>query len=368
MLRSVARSLTLSRALIVSFAAVGYFFFPQIHEGMSVPLSSTVPWFLSAWYHWDANWYMSIAQHGYGWVAGQQSNVAFFPLYPWLMHVLGWILTGNYLLAGMLVSLFCLVSGFLFLYRLVRSDFNESIARRTIWLLAIFPTSFFFNAIFTESLFLLTSVACFYYGRRGRWAAAGAWGLLASLTRISGLLLLVPLAFEFLSQRNFSPRRSLRPALLWLALVPAGAAVYSAYLYTGFGQPFAFAETQASGWGHVITPIWHSFGQDFHYLFGQGELWVIWDAAATLLMAVSILLGFKKLPFSYTLYTLVSLLFPLAGGTMKSMSRYMLVVFPVFIVLAIISRHKPVYWAISACLLILLAVSTAAFAAGRWIA
>ncbi len=368
MLYSVARSFTLSRVLIAAFAALGYFFFPPIRDGVSVPLSAPAPWFLSAWYHWDANWYMSIAQHGYEWVAGQQSSVAFFPLYPWLMHVLGWVLGGQYLLAGILVSIFCFCGGLVFLYRLVLADFDESIASRTIWLLAIFPTSFFFNAIFTESLFLLTSVACFYYGRKGRWAAAGVWGLLASLTRISGLLLLVPLAYEFLSQRNFSPVKSLRPALLWLTLVPAGVAIYSVYLYFGFGQPFAFAQAQESGWGHVITPFWNSFVHDFSYLISRHELRVIWDGAATALMAVCAVLGLKKLPSSYTLYTFVSMLFPLAGGTMASMSRYVLVVFPIFVLLAILSRRKPLYLAISGCFLVLLAVSTAAFAAGRWIA
>ncbi len=365
MLYSLARSFTLSRALIVAFAALGYFFSPSIHEGVSVPLSAPAPWFLSAWYHWDANWYMSIAQHGYEWVAGQQCNVAFFPLYPWMMHFFGWFLRGQYLLAGILISISCLLGGFTYLYRLIRLDFNERIADRAIWLLAIFPTSFFFNAVFTESLFLLTSVACFYYGRRGRWALAGGWGLLASLTRISGLLLLVPLAFEFLSRRGFSPARSLRPALLWLSLIPAGVAVYSAYLYASFGQPLAFASAQASGWGHVITPFWQSFASEFHSLFSYG---VIWDAAATLLLAACIVLGLKKLPVSYSLYALVSLLFPLSGGTMASMSRYVLVVFPMFIILAIQSRRKPFYWTISACFLLLLAVSTAAFATGRWIA
>ena len=74
---------------------------------------------------------------------------------------------------------------------------GDEIAGRAVWLLAIFPTSVFFTTLYTESLFLMTSVAAFYYARRSRWALAGIWGLLASLTRVTGLLLLLPLAWEY---------------------------------------------------------------------------------------------------------------------------------------------------------------------------
>ena len=368
MLNSVGRSFTVSRALVFLSAALGFFLIPAFREGASVPLSEHAPWFLSMWYQWDANWYMSIAQHGYQWVSGDQSNVAFFPLYPWAAKAVGLLLGRRYLLSGLLLSAGFLAAGLAFLYRLVRMDFGQDVARRTVWLVSIFPTAFFFSSFYTESLFLLTSVACFYYGRRGRWAAAGAFGLLASLTRIAGLLLIVPLAYEYLSKRSFSPLKSLRPALLWLTLVPGGLAVYMGYLYFGFGRPFAFAESQSAGWGHAMTPLLSSFTGDFHHLFAQSEWWVIWDVAATLLMAVCAVLAFRKLPASYALYTLASLLFPLAGGTMKSMSRYALVVFPVFVLLAMLAGRRRLYWVMSALSLGLLAVSTAVFASGRWIA
>jgi len=368
MYRSVLQSFTLSRALVFLFATLGYFFLPSVHEGISVPLSEPAPWYLSIWYQWDANWYMSIASQGYHWVAGDQSNIAFFPLYPAAVKVLSGVLHGRYLLAGLLLSAAFFFGSLVYLYRLVNDDFSGEIARRTVWLIAIFPTAVFFTTLYTESLFLFTSVACFYYGRQGRWAAAGIWGLLAAATRITGLLLLVPLVYEYLSQHSFSPVRLFKPALLWLTLVPGGLAAYMVYLYFGFGRPFAFAETQSAGWGHTFTPFIGSFTNDFHFLFNQSEPWVIWEVAATLLLAVCTVIGFKKLPLSYSFYMLVSMLFPLAGGTMKSMSRYLLVVFPVFVLLAMLSKRKPVYWAMSAVFLVLLGVSTAAFVTGRWVA
>ncbi len=369
MLPSVTRSFAISRALVVLFATVGYFCLPSVHEGISVPLFHADPWFLSMWYHWDANWYMSIVTGGYHWVTDDQSNVAFFPLYPVATKAGGWLLGGRYLLAGVLLSSVFLFAALAFLYRLVQIDFGEDIARRSVWLLAIFPTSVFFTTMYTESLFLLTSVAAFYYARRNSWALAGLAGLLASMTRITGLLLIIPLAYEYLQQRSFSPLKSLRPALLWLTLIPAGLVIYMGYLYFGFGRPMAFAETQAVGWGHSLTPILGSFTNDFSVLFDLHEKWVIYDMAATLILAALIIIGSKRLRHSYVIYMFLSLLLPLASGTTKSMSRYMLVVFPVFILVAQLTRRRPVLlWAVSAVSLGLMALSAAAFATGRWVA
>lgn len=367
MYRSVLRSFTFSRALVVLFAALGYFFLSSAHEGISVPLAEPAPWFISIWYQWDANWYMSIASEGYQWVPGDQSNVAFFPLYPLTVRLLGVVMGGRYLLAGLFLSSAYLLGGMAYLYRLVRDDFGEEIAGRAVLLLAIFPTSVFFSTLYTESLFLMTSVAAFYYARRGRWALAGGWGLLASLTRITGLWLLLPLVWELVSQKKFSLRK-LSPAALWLTLVPGGMALYMLYLYFGFGRPFAFAETQVVGWGHGFSTIWGSLASDLSFLFKQSEAWVVYELAATALLLGCLAAGLKKLPGSYNIYMLVSLLVPLLGGTTKSMSRYLLVAFPIFILMAVYTRKPAVRYPVYALSLALLALSTAAFVTGRWVA
>jgi len=331
------------------------------------PLTENAPWYLSIWYQWDANWYMSIVTDGYQWVSGDQSNVAFFPLYPMAVRGAGWLLGGRYLTAGLLLSLAFLFGGMIFFYRLVRDDYGDEIAKRSVWLLGIFPTSIFFSTFYTESLFLMTSVAAFYYARRGRWAMAGMWGLLASMTRVTGVLLLLPLGWEYLSQKNYSLRK-LKPSLVWLALVPGGLLLYIAYLYYAFGRPLAFAETQAIGWGHELTPIWGSITGDISFLMNQSEPWVIYELAATALLAVLTLIAVRKLPGSYTIYMIMSLFLPLMGGTTKSVSRYLLVVFPMFILLGMFTKRRPVFIILSAVSILLLAVATMAFVTGRWVA
>lgn len=367
MFKSVVRSFTISRLLIVLFAALGYFLLTSIHEGIYTPLAEGTPRYLSIWYQWDANWYMSIIADGYRWIPGDQSNVAFFPLYPVVVRGAGWLLGGDYLMGGLIISSAFMFGGMLFLYRLVRDEYGDDVADRAVWLLAIFPVSVFFTTLYTESLFLMTSIAAFYYARRSRWALAGAWGMLAALTRVTGMLLLLPLAWEYLSQKDFSLRK-IKPSVLWLALVPAGLFIYMGYLYGDFSEPLAFAKTQAAGWGHEFKLPWGSFGHDISFLMDQSELWVIYELAATALLIGLIVAGIRKLPGSYTVYMVMSLMLPLTGGTTKSMSRYLLVVFPLFILMALYTKKRPVFITVSTVSIILLAMSTAAFVTGRWVA
>lgn len=368
MLKSVAGSFVISRIYIFVAASLGFHFLPLVERGKAVPLEESAPWFLSIWYRWDANWYMSIVSGGYEWIEKAESNVAFFPLYPVLVRVGGLLAGERYLAFGLLLSLGCLFGGLVYLYRLVEIDHGEDTAGRAVWFICIFPTAFFFQSFYTESLFLLSSVASVYYARRGQWAAAGLWGLLASLTRVTGLLLLIPLAWEYLDRRSFSLRR-VRPDAAWLALVPAGLAIYMAYLYHDFRRPFLFAQIQVDAWSHKFTPFFSSLEEDIHiFLTRTYEAWVVYDIIAVFLLLALSVIAFRYLRPSYSLYMLASLLFVLVGGSVRSMSRYALVVFPVFILLALATERLPARLSLTALSLILLGISTALFASGRWIA
>ncbi|MHB1391137.1 MAG: mannosyltransferase family protein [Thermoleophilia bacterium] len=367
MFKSVFRSFVFSRALVAAFAALAYFLIPSVTQGIDVPLTGANPWFLSMWYHWDANWYMSIAADGYHWLPGDQSNVAFFPLYPLVVRALGLLMGDNFLLAGMALSSLFLCGGMLFMYRLIRDDFGADIAGRAVFLMVIFPTAVFFTTMYSESLFLLTSIAAFYYARRNRWVLAGCWGLLAAMTRVSGLWLLLPLAWELLSQKGFSPRK-LAPGAVSLLLLPGGLGLYMLFLYLKFDRPFAFAETQVTGWGHELATPWAAVSRDLGYLTQNGEYWVIYELLASAFLVVCLLLGLRRLRGSYNIYILVSLLGPVLSGTTRSMSRYLLVVFPVFILMAQLTKKPVARYAVYAVSLVLLAVATGAFATGRWVA
>ncbi len=204
---------------------------------------------------WDSVWYLTIAKSGY---AGSVARMAFFPLYPLLIHVVGFV-TRSDLVAGVLISLVAFAVRLGLLYRLVRLDFSEEIAEMTVMLLAFCPMSFFFSAVYTESLFLALSVGSIYAARRERWLSAGVLGGLAAISRNGGIALILPVGVIYLygprtteharptrwareqlsGLRLLLPRYRLRPDAVWLLLIPAGLGVYLAYLGIEYGHALA---------------------------------------------------------------------------------------------------------------------------------
>ncbi len=139
---------------------------------------------LTVWGRWDAVHYLDIATQGY-----HGTDMAFFPLYPFLIRDARESLIGNHLVAGLVISNASFFFGLLFLYKLLEHEYDRSIARRAIFYVSIFPTAVFFSAVYTESLFFMLTVASFYYMRAHRWWLAGVIGFFAALTRVEGVLL-----------------------------------------------------------------------------------------------------------------------------------------------------------------------------------
>src|SRR5512141_1675319 len=105
---------------------------------------------VDVWARWDSDWYLRIAEHGYSWPS---STPAFFPLYPLLVAGGGRLLFGHDVLAGVAISLAAGTAAFALLYGLTAEKLGETAARRTVLYLAVAPTSLFFGAVYSESLF-----------------------------------------------------------------------------------------------------------------------------------------------------------------------------------------------------------------------
>jgi hypothetical protein len=286
------------------------------------------------------------------------------------------------------------------LYRIVAARCDSSIAAWTVAFLSFFPTSFYLTAVYSESLFLLFSVAAFFFAERRRWALAGLAGMFATLTRNTGLLLLIPLALLMVEQEHARGARAwvraiLRPRTLWLALLPLGLLLYMGYLQAKFGQPLLFAEAQTT-WGRKLaSPIGALSSASL--VAGRAALSVVargahaWSSlfpggvgqrlvARTLVpwvtlvgwLAVS-LAAVRRLPLSYTAWSLVLLVYPLffpaATAPLLSYQRFALVAFPLFIALALLTRGRSaarfVLLAVSAALMLWMATS---FALWWWVA
>ena len=206
---------------------------------------------------WDSIWYVQIAHSGYS----NSHDPAFFPLYPLLIRVVGWVV-GSLPLAGLLVSLVSLLAALEIVRRLTELELGTEAAGAAVLLLAFTPMAVFFSAVYTESLFLALSAGMFLAARRERWWLAGVLGGLAAATRVTGVLLVIPFALLFFEQRRRAasarplglvlPARRHFRKVLWGLLIPAGVVSYSAFLAAkGYGW-MASMQAQDVFWGHYL--------------------------------------------------------------------------------------------------------------------
>lgn len=299
--------------------------------------------FINMWTRWDSLWYMEIAKNGYGFKPDTPSTTSFFPLYPMCMrlvhhyaklpHDAGWALS------GIIVSNLALIAALCYLVLLIRLDFDETIASRAVFYMSIFPVTLFLSAVYTESLFLLIVVAAFYYARKGHWLLAGLIGTAGAVCRPPGFLLILPLAVEYLAQKNFR-WRDIKIDILPLLLIPIGFTGHIAYLRFRFGAWDILAQSQAI-WGHgfVLLPvtIWKFFAE--HHPFGPLNIAEI-DLAFLLFFLALLVYGALRLRLSYTVFAAASLFFVTTWGFPNALSRYGLAIFPFFIALALLGRNE----------------------------
>jgi Gpi18-like mannosyltransferase len=319
---------------------------------------------LAVWGRWDAVHYLNIATEGY-----QGTDMAFFPLYPLLIRIVG-ALAGNHLVAGLLISNASFFFGLLFLYKLLEHEYDRAVARRAIFYVSIFPTAVYFTAVYAESLFFMLTVASFYYMRARLWWIAGIVGLFAALTRVEGVLLVVPFLIEWWSSEQPVSRRALYD-LAAGALIPLGLAIYMAYLWVLRADPLYFSHVQIH-WNRHLAPPWVSLANAFWKLNHATGAQVVanqsLEIAFTLLMIAVLVAGWRSLRPSYIAYMALSILVPMSTSNLMSMPRFALVLFPMFAILARWGERPWVNNVILAFSLPLLGLFTVLFADWYWVA
>jgi hypothetical protein len=314
-------------------------------------------------YRGDGGWYTGTAKDGYEhrpFDATEQHNWAFFPLYPLCLRLAASI-TGEFHLTGMLLSNILFLPALILLHKTALAfGLDEADADRTVFYLAAFPTSYFFSLPQTESLFLLTTVGSFYAARRERWWLAGVTGALATATRFSAIFLVPALALLYWKRYGMRPRAS----VLALLLIPLGLLSFMLYLYIITGNAFAFKDVLIA-WnrstGFFLRPLFHYLAR-FRVVVESWDFHLLNFAASVLALACGVVLA-KRREWSLSLYTLLSIIAPLSSLLLQSHARYVLTIFPVFMVLARWGRRPLVDQTIRAVFIILLGLMTALFAA-----
>jgi len=301
--------------------------------------------FWDTFVRFDAGWYYPIAKNGYQYVEGGRNNLAYFPVYPLLMRYVGRLFgpsPSDYLLGGIIVSWVAFVLAMVAIDYIARLDLPRRRAERAVLLTAIFPFAFFYGVVYTESVFLLFTVASFYFFRTRRWILGGVCGGLATATRVNGILMLPALAW--IAWRGVGPDRGERlRALAGLALVCGGIGLYSLYVYRLSGNPFEWAAS-IERWGyHPGGAPWLAVIRIAQalvtrpYAFLAGERMAPYDTlngVAALAFVAAVPLVWRRFGAAYGLFMLANLWLPLSSGQYEGLGRYCAVLFPCFIWLA----------------------------------
>jgi hypothetical protein len=363
------------KVALLGLGAIAYVLFR--HRSLHDPLD-----ILELWNRWDAPHYLDVAVHGYmehdPGITPTYSKfgdldlfIVFYPLYPWLVGAIYWVVNQPLVSAFLVTGVASLLVAPL-LYRLVRLEEGPGVAMRAAWFLLVFPTAYFLHIGYTEALFLALTLGSFLAARTGRWWLAGALGGLAALTRVNGLVLVPALLAEAATQWFERPpeERKLRPEWLAIGLVPAGFAVYLGVNLAVYHDAFAFLRIQEDHWYKSLAPPWDGVALAFKWfevgtpdeqlMHGGMELAFV---AIGLVGLVHAAIRFRPSWFAWMAGNWILFI---STAFIVSVPRYSLTLFPIFVSMALASRRTAVLVVLSIASVAAFAFFAARFATGAW--
>jgi len=362
--------------LVVAFLAGRWLpFRPSFPYWDSILSNLSSSQFIWQWANFDGPHYITIAEKGY---VGTGLIQAFFPLYPLTIRWFSKIFD-NYLYSGLIISNLVFVFALYYFRQLIKLEkIKES--KFTLLSLLLFPTSFYFGALYSESLFFLFVILCFLGLYKKQWFKAVLFASLASATRLVGIFLAPAILYEYYQSRE---KREKSKIILYLKsifltlLSISGFMLFCFYLNKHFSDPFFFAQVQ-SGFGasrqtdklilfHQV--VWRYLKMMFT-IKGNGALFftITQEFFISLLVLGLLIWGvIKKIKKPYLIYSFGSFLLPTLTGNLSSMPRYISLIFPLYFILDGIKNKwlKLVILVVSGTLLV---INTALFVRGFWIA
>ena len=365
-------AVAIASRLIIYF--VGYLYTMQALNNNSGFLES----FNSMWNKWDSVHYLNLAQSGYTSSGENAKLIVFYPLYSLLIGALTKI-SGNLLLSGVVVSDLCLGIGCWYMYKIVRLDFDEGTAMRSIKYMLIYPLSFFFGISYTESIFIALSLMALYYMRKNKWLAVGICGFLAAVTKNQGILLVIPAVMEYcISSQVFDKLRKknytniLKDFItkgIFVVLIPMGTFVYLLINKILFGNWNEFIVFQKKDFNNSFGNVFENIKWITQSAISPNDEFRLtyWIPCVISFLLVSFLIFYSigKIRLSYSAYMLVFLLVSFSPTWLLSGSRYILSLAPIYISLSVISKRKKLDMVLTFASTMLLGFYTLAFLMGR---
>ena len=384
--------------LLIALTAVGMMavytaqFTGEMAEGY-VPATNVGPGVPPGlWMRWDAHYYLEIARDGY---EPHPETRGFFPFYPLLIGRLSSAIGCGHAFSGMLIAQLSFLVAILAFYKLARLIHDDhTYAMWAVAFMAVFPSAFFYFALYAEALYLACAIIGVYLIMRTRplYVRSGFTLALASLTRPVGWLLNVIIVVEYWFRRKTDRPLSLWRTLITLLLSAGGTVAFVLYLYKITGTVLAVTEAQANWRRHWNWPwltVWSSIkiaftgsrvpGDWFLYAINWTDL--LFALFALVLTGVAVYRSFRRrFPWALTLYLITSLLFTLSseGPYLAETSRLVVVplwgttrwvaaLFPLFLLLPQLVQNRYARWGLALVSTGLLFGFTAWWTTGRWV-
>lgn len=339
---------------------------------------------IDGWVRWDSMWYEAIVNDQPRFLPSGHSTANFFPLYSFVSWIVALPIRlfldheRAFYIGGLIVSAVSFLLGLTAVHRLASQLAGADVAVRTVWLIAVFPFSFFMTAVYADAFYFCLAAWSLAFAYSRRWALASALASMAAMTRIPGLALFPAIALEYLRQNDFS-LRALRRQLSAFALLAAGPVLIAAYYYWRYGDPLAFLHARQQGWNRASG--FAALQRDFNYFF-QGSVFACgsvgeclrefeftrnvlgyWYVALIPLSIASVVYARRTLGVGLTVWALTSVAMGLVNG-LDGTGRFTAVLFPVFIGLAMMLRSRAAFFVVCAVFVPFLLLFFAQFA--RW--
>jgi hypothetical protein len=348
-------------------------YLPMEHKlRWEIPLELRAPLYAK----FDSGWYLSIIEWGYGPPppVGKPSNHAFFPLYPLTAKVPRDTFAMDGFHAGLLVSYVCFFLAAALFLREGIARLGEREAWRSLAFLLLFPTAFFFAAVYAESMELLFALLAFRDARRGETLRAGLWAALMGLTRAFALAAGPALFLAALEAPGFrGARRYLRAALL--GAIPIAVVLLWIFGMGYFKQEPGLFFRSLEGWHRGSDPIAGvvAFFRGFYDHARLGDLKrdfpLALDYFMVLVFAAIAVFQLVRRRWSDAAWTACAIGLPVTTGLSGGIPRFFLVIYPASFALAEATRDSPrariAAWTVSGLLLLACA---ARFVNWQWVA
>lgn len=325
------------------------------------------------WLNFDGRNYLEIVNNGYTSIGKKLDLRVFFPLYPLIIRILSINLLINPILIGLAVSFTSFIASLYILNKLLIQDkIIEENRHRVFLILLLFPTSYYFLAYYSESTYLLISILMFYFLNKKNFILASFFTSLATAIRLVGLALLFPLLWEAI--QTYKKTKKFPLSILF---APLGFIIYGLYTQFTTGNGFLIVEKHKE-WNRVmgIFGPWNALKDSLLNVISGSDISrnnpiihsiEILEFCTAIFIVIILIKSFRKIRFTYWLYMFFSSLFIFFSGFLGSDSRFIIVMFPVFIYLVKVLSKK-YFYIICLCFLILLIYLSSLFLRGYWVA